>query len=193
MSSISDRSNATTRDGGSDIDAAEKGLYHKAQDLVTLPPPIYSEHIKNLRPPVSPIHEGISRSSSFPILTLPANAAAVEKKPAPPPVRKVGRWTLFQLWFNTYRKFFTFVTILNLVGIIMTSVGRFPYAKNHLGSLVLGNLLGAILMRNELFMRFLYFIAIYGLRSVRPLPFFSTILQRRGHLANNIYLISGLR
>jgi hypothetical protein len=32
--------------------------------------------------------------------------------------------------------------------------------------LVLGNLLMAILMRNELFLRFLYIISIYGLRSV---------------------------
>lgn len=48
----------------------------------------------------------------------------------------------------------------------MTALGRFPYAENHLGALVLGNLLAAILFRNELWMRFLYTVAIYGLRSV---------------------------
>src|SRR5690606_2344651 len=57
--------------------------------------------------------------------------------------------------------------LLNLAGIILAALGRFPYAEKHLGALVLGNLLMAILMRNELFLRFLYLISIYGLRSVR--------------------------
>jgi hypothetical protein len=56
--------------------------------------------------------------------------------------------------------------LLNLAGIIMAALGRFPYAENHLGALVLGNLLMAILMRNELWFRFMYLVAIYGLRSV---------------------------
>jgi hypothetical protein len=53
----------------------------------------------------------------------------------------------------------------------MAALGRFPYAVKHLGALVLGNLLMAILMRNELFGRFLYIVAIYGLRSVGLRPF----------------------
>jgi hypothetical protein len=73
---------------------------------------------------------------------------------------------LFELWFNVYRRFFTFVVGFNLIGIILAATGHFKYAENHLGALVLGNLLMAILMRNELFVRFLYLLAIYGLRSV---------------------------
>jgi hypothetical protein len=49
----------------------------------------------------------------------------------------------------------------------MAALGHFKYAENHTGALVLGNLLLAIMMRNELWMRFLYLVAIYGLRSVR--------------------------
>jgi hypothetical protein len=48
----------------------------------------------------------------------------------------------------------------------MAALHHFPYAENHLGALALGNLLCAIIMRNELFLRILYLIAIYGLRSV---------------------------
>jgi hypothetical protein len=48
----------------------------------------------------------------------------------------------------------------------MCALGHFPYAENHIGYLVLGNLLFAVLMRNELFLRFLYLVAIYGLRPV---------------------------
>ncbi|KAF4344542.1 non-ribosomal peptide synthetase [Fusarium beomiforme] len=92
-----------------------------------------------------------------------------EQKISPPPKKKVSRYILFTLWFNTYKKLFTIVIILNLVGMILTSVGEFPYAQNHLGAMVLGNLLFAILMRNELFFRILYMAAIYGLRSWAPI------------------------
>ncbi|ERS97554.1 hypothetical protein HMPREF1624_05725 [Sporothrix schenckii ATCC 58251] len=88
-------------------------------------------------------------------------------KPAKPQP-KVGRWLRFRLWLNTYRGFFIFVTLLNLVGIVLAATGHFPYADNHLGALVLGNLLCAILMRNELFLRCLYTLSIYGLRSWAP-------------------------
>jgi len=133
--------------------------------------------IESTRSPTSPIHEGITPSSSVPVLSLswptgwqPPNATVpdpAEKKPAKKPAqpkRKISRWILLQVWFNTYRKFFTFITLLNLAGMIMAALNRFHYAENHLGALVLGNLLLAILMRNELFLRFLYTIAIYGLR-----------------------------
>ncbi|RKU47117.1 hypothetical protein DL546_004670 [Coniochaeta pulveracea] len=96
------------------------------------------------------------------------DSAGQVKKPAKAK-QKVSRWILFQLWFNTYKKFFTFVTLLNLVGITMAALGRFRYANEHLGALVLGNLLMAILMRNELFLRCLYIVAIYGLKSWAPL------------------------
>ncbi|EPE06547.1 hypothetical protein F503_02675 [Ophiostoma piceae UAMH 11346] len=96
-------------------------------------------------------------------------AASTTTKKPPPPKRKASRWIRVQLWFNMYRTFFIVVTTLNLVGIILAAVGKFPYADGHLGALVLGNLLCAILMRNELFLRILYIISIYGLRSWAPL------------------------
>jgi hypothetical protein len=151
----------------------------------------------------SPIHEGITPFSSVPMLSLswPAtggqptskatDTAAVSKPPpqAQKPVRtkqKISRWVLFNLWFNTYKKFFTFVTLLNLAGIIMAALGRFPYAENHLGALVLGNLLCAVLMRNELFLRCLYIIAIYGLRGVRI--YFLTLSSVHRGLSSNMDL-----
>jgi len=167
------------------IDDAEKGIYDSTQELVAPLPFVYLDQ-KRANPidghlsPVSPVHEGITPFSSVPELhlTWPADKKATDaaklettvKKPEPKKP-KVSRWILFNLWFNTYRKFFTFVTLLNLTGITLAALGRFPYAENHLGALVLGNLLCAILMRNELWMRFLYSVAIYGLRGVRSSPF----------------------
>jgi hypothetical protein len=175
------------------IDDAEKGLYGRRPSLPALPPLVHTGQrtpihinttgISSRLTPFSPIHEGITPQSSVPVLSLswakgwqapdapaakslPLDSAGQVKKPAKAK-QKVSRWILFQLWFNTYKKFFTFVTLLNLVGIIMAALGRFRYANEHLGALVLGNLLMAILMRNELFLRCLYIVAIYGLRSVR--------------------------
>lgn len=158
------------------IDDAEKGLYEKTNGVPVRPTSARSDkkkslHIDTNQWPLSPIHEGITPFTSVPELSLswPRGFKAPEepaKKPARPKP-KISRWIRFNLWFNTYRKFFTFVVSLNLTGIILASLGRFPYAEDHLGALVLGNLLFAILMRNELFLRILYIIAIYGLRSVR--------------------------
>lgn len=166
------------------LDDAEKGVCDSTVELTAPPPFVYmgqkrNTHKENHLLPVSPIHEGITPLSSVPELSLalPPGWRAIDaldasllgttvKKPVPKKP-KISRWLLLDLWFNTYRKFFTFVTLLNLTGIIMAALGRFPYAENHLGALVLGNLLCAILFRNELWMRFLYMFFIYGLRSVR--------------------------
>lgn len=136
--------------------------------------------------PNSPIHEGLTPLPSHPgsYLSLqklsilsqkqdladnatptPPPAPTVAKIP-PPPKRKPSKWVLFRLWMHTYRKFFIVVVGLNLTGIIMASLDKFPYAKDHSGALVLGNLLCAVMFRNELFLRFLYMVSIYGLRFV---------------------------
>jgi hypothetical protein len=151
-------------------------------------------------PITSPVHEGITPSSSVPVLPfspsllppprLPRLPFAEEERPTsleivsgttsgyPRPMKQLpprdledgppqaSRWDLFWLWYNMYRRLWTVVTLLNLAGIVMAALGRFSYAEDHLGAMILGNLLCAILMRNELFGRFLYMVAIYGLRSV---------------------------
>ncbi len=149
-------------------DDAEKGLYDSTPTLpVFSPPPV---HLDEKKADVIESYSTAAVTVTPPPDPRPA-AAAAGKKPKP----KAKKRILFQLWFNTYRKFFTFVTLLNLTGIVLAACNRFPYAENHLGALVLGNLLMAVLMRNELFLRFLYTISIYGLRSVRSLFTFFTL------------------
>ncbi|KFZ15785.1 hypothetical protein V502_05418 [Pseudogymnoascus sp. VKM F-4520 (FW-2644)] len=197
MPSTWSQGEATTRSGHCQEFDIEKNMYDNTQNSLVLPP---LAHVGQEMPantqipvsPISPIHEGITPFSSVARLSLQwpagwqAAKATIPDQPAKKPARlkqKISRWIVFQLWFNTYRKFFTIVTLLNLAGIIMAALGRFPYAENHLGALVLGNLLCAILMRNELFLRFLYMIAIYGLRSWAPLRIrlaVTSILQHVG-------------
>lgn len=146
-----------------DVDDAEKGIYEASEKAVI-------QQFETIATP-SPVHEGITP----PAVDVPSEEKKPEnKKPATrPPAKKknanVSRWILFKLWYNTYRKFFTFVVFFNLIGIVLAACDKFPYAENHLGALVLGNLLTAILMRNELFLRVLYIVAIYGLKSWAPL------------------------
>ncbi|KAL2151690.1 hypothetical protein VTH82DRAFT_6788 [Thermothelomyces myriococcoides] len=141
------------------LDDAEKGIYDNTPALPVVETP-KAAHIEEKKASDS----GSSSDGKGEAAPSPPQAP-VKKAPR----KKPSKWILFQLWFNTYRKFFTFVTLLNLAGIILAALGRFPYAEKHLGALVLGNLLMAILMRNELFLRFLYLISIYGLRSWAPL------------------------
>jgi hypothetical protein len=99
--------------------------------------------------------------------------------PSKPPAKRVSKWILWTLWFNTYRsvsimsagrlavflilllvpltrKLFTFVVTLNMVGLVLAASGHFPYALEWTSAMALANLNFAILMRNELFGRFLY-------------------------------------
>lgn len=144
-------------------DDAEKGIFDSTPTLpvIATPPPVALLDEKKVIETVSSADGTVTPPAAGTVTDI------VKKKPtAAKPKPKPSKWILFQLWFNTYRKFFTFVTVLNLVGIILAAVGKFEYAENHLGALVLGNLLMAVLMRNELFLRALYLVSIYGLRSV---------------------------
>jgi len=69
-----------------------------------------------------------------------------------------SRLIRFRLWFNTYRKFYTLTVSLNLIGLVLAATGKWQYPRQYTGAFVLGNLQCAILMRNELFGRFLYLI-----------------------------------
>ncbi|GJJ08479.1 hypothetical protein Clacol_002697 [Clathrus columnatus] len=99
--------------------------------------------------------EKVALTTSAPTTVTVALAKVDKPKPAK---KKVSKWILWKIWFNTYRKFFTFVMTLNLTGVVLAATGHFPYARKYTGALVLGNLYAAILVRNELFGRFLYLI-----------------------------------
>ncbi|KAJ3513424.1 hypothetical protein NLJ89_g2954 [Agrocybe chaxingu] len=96
---------------------------------------------------------------------------------------RASRWVRFQLWFNTYRKFFALVMAINLTGIALAIAGVWSYPRKYTGALVLGNLLTAILMRNELFGRLLYLIVNTCFAKWTPLAFrlgCTSVLQHLG-------------
>lgn len=157
------------------LDDAEKGILDNSDQLPIVPPAAVIKGFTN--PPLTnatpaPVQGGFRPlpASSTTLSPDEKPQPAISEKPSgpppKPPARKTRKRTKFELWFNVYRRFFVFCVTLNGIGILCAALDRFPYAKNHLGALVLGNLLMAILMRNELFLRFLYLIAIHGLRGV---------------------------
>ncbi|KAF6764854.1 hypothetical protein DFP72DRAFT_985959 [Ephemerocybe angulata] len=79
-------------------------------------------------------------------------------KPPPKPTRKVSRWIRWRLWLNMYRRFFVLSFGLNMIGLILAASGHWPYAVTYTGAIVVANFNVAILMRNEVFGRFLYWI-----------------------------------
>jgi len=152
-----------------------------------LPSPVLTASLAPLVPlrNYPPLHGSGNNNIDDPpekVSTETAHPTAVQKVPQPPTksaYRKASRWILFQLWFNTYRyvapspdplrkghllhfhpprKLFTLVISTNIAGIICAMTGRWNHPRNYSGACVLGNLLLAILMRNELFGRFLYLI-----------------------------------
>lgn len=145
----------------------EKGLSGLLESLPKRPTPAYFE----TNPTTSVNTEGHlpQTSPTRPEKSMPALHHDVTKSILRPPNstnEATSHWILFHLWFNTYRKFFILCTSLNLAAMIAAGFGRFPYAVEHSGAMVLGNLLFAVLVRNELFLRLLYLVTIYGLRSV---------------------------
>lgn len=54
------------------------------------------------------------------------------------------------------RKLFTFTFTFNMVGLVIAASGHFPYATRYAGSIAMGNFNFSVLMRNEVFGRFLY-------------------------------------
>ena len=114
---------------------------------------------------------------------IKSQLVSIGEKPYPPPLQKpkqpphkVSRGIRIALWFNTYRsvlaltvsaplnlitfdrKFFILTVILNIIGLVLAITNTWSYPRHYTGAFVLGNLLVAILMRNELFGRFLYLI-----------------------------------
>ncbi|KAF4987796.1 hypothetical protein FDECE_15289 [Fusarium decemcellulare] len=155
-----------------ETDDAEKGLNDSTRNLV---PPAANAATSNGIMPSAPKPIFSSYNTSF--VSDSSTLAVSEPKIQPPKVnppaekkkKKVSKAILLRLWFNAYRRLFTFIIILNLVGLFLAAAGKFHYARHNLGAMVLGNLLFAILMRNELFFRLLYMVAIYGLGSWAPI------------------------
>ena len=111
--------------------------------------------------------------ASYLVPTLPKGVKTARAEPA--------SWLLrFRVWYNYYRmvrhffesfctcklntilnfQLFTFVFSLNMVGIVVACTHHFPYAEKHGAALALGNITAAVAFRNELFLRYLFWVIV---------------------------------
>jgi len=131
-------------------------------------------------PPMSHINSAqfkVNETTLDQIKSQLISASQLQKPPPKKVERKVSRAIRFSLWFNTYRfvhpsypipktfwwtgwcsKFFVFTVTINLIGLILAATNVWTYPRHYTGGFLLGNLLVAILVRNELFGRLLYLI-----------------------------------
>ncbi|KAF8737706.1 hypothetical protein AX14_012476 [Amanita brunnescens Koide BX004] len=115
-------------------------------------------------------------------------------KPPAKPKPKISNWILFNVWFNTYRKFFVFVLSINIIGLGLAASGIWKYGNRYSGPIVTANLNVAVLMRNEIFGRFLYIIVNTLFAKWTPLWFrlgCTSVLQHLGGIHSGCGL-SGL-
>lgn len=90
-----------------------------------------------------------------------------------------SRWIRFRVWYNPYRMVssrpdsrsfnhmltmslqnFTLAFTLNMVGILVACLHKFPYAEKHGPALALGNFVASVACRNEFFLRNLFWVVV---------------------------------
>ena len=106
-----------------------------------------------------------------------AGKGAAPSKPPAKPKKKIPKWVQFRVWFNTYRwvvqmtdgpqtahsetrsrKLFILALTINMIGLGLAASGIWQYGNTYSGAIVTANLNIAVLVRNELFGRFLYLV-----------------------------------
>lgn len=187
------------------LEDAEAGI---ANTILSVPPSLCGSSISDLPTRVNsttsllghngmvvfaPSHEKASNIALLPIVIV----RPVALPPSKPKRKPASRRIIFKLWYNTYRyaymnsqsefsniscrrKFFTFVVTLNAVGLLLAASNVWKYPRNDTSALILGNLLAAILVRNELFGRFLYLVVNTCFAKVCRVVL--TIRRSRAHL-----------
>ena len=65
------------------------------------------------------------------------------------------------------RQLFTLTFTLNMVGILLACLHKFPYAEKHGAAIALGNIVAAVACRNELLLRGLFWVIVKLFQKVR--------------------------
>lgn len=76
---------------------------------------------------------------------------------------------------------------LNMIGLVLAATNVWTYPRHYTGAFVLGNLLTAILMRNELFGRLLYLIVNTLFAKVRILFFVVGAVDNRDSFGSGLH------
>ncbi|PIA30514.1 hypothetical protein AQUCO_05500060v1 [Aquilegia coerulea] len=91
-------------------------------------------------------------------------------KPVPPPKvtrqqsnARLSTILLDQGLLTVYKRLFVISLSLNIIGLVFAAIGIFEYAKKRATLFSIANILALVLCRSELFLRFLYWLAVNAL------------------------------
>ncbi|KAL0398491.1 UNVERIFIED_CONTAM: hypothetical protein Sradi_2192400 [Sesamum radiatum] len=88
--------------------------------------------------------------------------------PAPPPKSAPKKQSssrlsvilLDQGLFTVYKRLFVVCLALNITGLVLAAVGRFPYARNRAALFSIANIFALVLCRSEAFLRIVFWLAV---------------------------------
>lgn len=135
------------------------------------PAPAYDDAEKGvLDVHVTPVKLAYNEKKALPLPVNEKKDATVatvfpvsEKKEAAPPKpaskpkkKKVSNWIIVQLWYNMYRKLFTIAFSVNIIMFGFAASGHWPYAVKYGSAMAVANFNVSVLVRNEIFGRWLY-------------------------------------
>ncbi|CAI9292793.1 unnamed protein product [Lactuca saligna] len=98
---------------------------------------------------------------TFPVPELPqAPSKKIVSKPTKQNESRLSVILLDQGLFTVYKRLFMVCLTLNITGLVLAAMGRFPYARNHATLFSIGNLLALTLCRSEAFLRIVFWLAV---------------------------------
>ncbi|CAM6090168.1 unnamed protein product [Calypogeia fissa] len=68
---------------------------------------------------------------------------------------------LKQSWFTVYKRLYLLAITLNAIGLTLAGANYFPYAKSNAVVFSLGNIMMCVLVRNEVFLRLIFWLAVH--------------------------------
>ncbi|XP_026408845.1 adenylate-forming reductase 06235-like [Papaver somniferum] len=84
----------------------------------------------------------------------------LRKLPPKKPQSRLSIILLDQGLFTVYKRLFVVCFTLNIIGIVLAAVGRFPYAKEKAALFSIANILALVLCRSEAILRVVFMLAV---------------------------------
>lgn len=87
-----------------------------------------------------------------------------QQRPSPAPSietkSRIGTLIFEQSWFTVYKRLYLTAIVLNVIGVTLAATNHFPYAKSQAVVFAVGNIMMTVLVRNEVFLRGVYWLSV---------------------------------
>jgi hypothetical protein len=101
-----------------------------------------------------------SNGSTFRASEIEKEPSKKKEKPKSALKQRLQTIILEQSLFNVYKRLYVVSLLTNIICLALATTGHFPYAKGRAPIFCLGNILMVVLMRNEVFLRIVYWLSV---------------------------------